>query len=143
MTLETIQQIFLGGGGVILILMTLLQITPIKINPWSWIARNIGRAINRDVIDKVDKLGEDVSTLRKECDEREATLCRTHILRFGDEILHGVLHSKEHYLQILADIDSYEDYCDTHPGYKNNVASETIKHIKHKYQEHLEEESFL
>ena len=143
MALETIQQIALGGGGVILILMTLLQITPIKINPWSWIARSIGRAINHDVINKVDKLGEDVSTLRKECDEREVTLCRTHILRFGDEILHGVLHSKEHYLQILADIDTYEAYCSTHIDYKNNVAGETIKHIKHKYQEHLEEDSFL
>ena len=65
MTLETIQQIALGGGGVILILMTLLQITPIKINPWSWIARSIGRAINRDVIDKVDKLGEDVGTKKR------------------------------------------------------------------------------
>ena len=37
----------------------------------------------------------------------------------------------------------YENYCDDHPKYMNNVAVATIKHIKHMYQKHLEEDSFL
>ena len=45
----SIQQILCGGGGIVLVLMTLVQITPVKINPWSWIARAIGKAINADV----------------------------------------------------------------------------------------------
>ena len=36
--------------------LTVLQVAPIKINPWTWIARAIGRAINAEVIAKVDKL---------------------------------------------------------------------------------------
>jgi hypothetical protein len=143
MTLEEIRNIALGGGGIILLLMTIVQITPIKFNPWSFLSRKIGRAINGEVIDKVDRLSKDVSDLRDECSERDATLSRTHILRFGDEILHGVPHSKEHYEQILLDVDAYEEYCETHQDYKNNVAVATIKHIKRMYQKHMEEDSFL
>lgn len=143
MTLEMTKQIAIGGGGALILLLTIIQITPIKINPWTWMARRIGRAINGEVIDKVDALGNELADHKAKSEERHATLCRAHILRFGDEVLHGVPHSKEGYDNILLDIDSYEEYCDNHPGYKNNVALATIKHIKKMYQKHLEEDSFL
>ena len=41
----------LTGGGIILVAMTLIQIAPIKLDPWSAVARAIGRAINKDVIE--------------------------------------------------------------------------------------------
>lgn len=147
MTLEAIKQIFLGGGGVVtaivIIALTLIQITPIKLNPWSWIGRRIGRMLNGEVLDKVDNLTKELEDHKKNSAEREATQCRSRILRFGDEILHGVLHSHEHYLQILLDVDAYEEYCDAHPDYRNNVAVATITHIKNMYQKHLQEDSFL
>ena len=143
MTLDAIKQIFLGGGGAVVIIMTLIQITPIKINPWSWIAKKIGRAINGEVLNEVKAVKAELADHKAKSAEREATQCRSRILRFGDEILHSVPHSKEHYEQILIDIDSYEEYCDEHQDYKNNVAVATIKHIKKMYQKHLEEDSFL
>ena len=143
MTLESIKQIAIGGGGLLLLLMTLIQITPIKLNPWSWLGRCIGRAINGEVLAKVDNLSKELADHKAKSAERDATLSRTHILRFGDEILHGIPHSKEHYDQILSEISDYENYCDEHPGYRNNVAVGTIKHIKKKYQQHLDEDSFL
>lgn len=143
MNIETIKQLVLGGGGVLLVLMTLIQITPIKLNPWSWVARCIGRAINGEVLTKVDNLSQELADHKAKSAEREATQCRSRILRFGDEILHNIPHSKEHYDQILIDIDSYEEYCDDHQDYKNNVAVATIKHIKKMYQKHLQDDSFL
>lgn len=144
MTLDAMWKAFLGGGvGVIVILMTIIQITPIKINPWSWLGHRIGRLLNGEVIDKVDNLSAELADHKAKSAERDATQCRSRILRFGDEILHGVLHSHEHYLQILLDVDAYEEYCDNHPGYRNNVAVATITHIKKMYQKHLEEDSFL
>ena len=143
MTLEDLKTILFSGGGVLLILMTVIQITPIKFNPWSWLGRCIGRTINGEVIVKVDNLSKELADHKAKSAEREATQCRSRILRFGDEILHSIPHSKEHYEQILIDIDSYEEYCDDHQDYKNNVAVATIKHIKKMYQKHLEEDSFL
>lgn len=143
MTVENIKEILLQGGGATLVLMTLIQISPIKFNPWSRIARCIGRAINGELIDKVDGLAIDMKKNKDDDDEQWASLSRSHILRFGDELLHGVSHSKEHFDQILLDISKYELYCSTHKDYLNDVAHETIKRIKDTYQKCLAENSFL
>lgn len=142
-TVEEIKEIVMYSGGLTLLLMTLIQITPIKINPWTWLGRVIGRAINGEVLDKVNSLSEDVKALKEEDAEQWASLSRSHILRFGDELLHGVPHSKEHFDQILLDISKYEDYCDEHPNYKNNIANATIRQIKNTYQKCLENNKFL
>ena len=143
MTLDAIKEMFLGGGGVLIVLLTLIQITPIKINPWNWIGKKIGRMLNGEVLDEVSSLKKELTDHKDKSEERHATLCRAHILRFGDEVLHGTPHSKEAYDSILLDIDSYERYCTNHPGYKNNIAVQTIEHIKRKYQEHIINNDFL
>lgn len=143
MTFEEIRQILLYGGGSIAILMTIVQITPIKLNPWSWLGRLIGRAINGEVIEKVEALSLDVKNNKADDDEQWASLSRSHILRFGDEIRHHVSHSKEHFDQILLDISKYERYCEAHPEYKNNIAVATIHQIKNTYQKCLEKDDFL
>ena len=138
-----IKELLTSGGGALLILLTLIQIAPVKINPWSWLAKNIGKAINGEVVEKVDNLSTDIRNLRDECEEREATACRTRILRFGDEILHDVRHSKEHFDQILIDITSYENYCASHPDFRNNVAVATIKRINQVYARCIRDNDFL
>ena len=139
----SLQDIALYSGGGLLLLLTFVQISPIKIHPWRWMARCIGRALHKDLFAKIDAIDQKVVSLEEKSDERNADSCRSQILRFGDEILHGVPHSKEHYDDILRLITEYENYCADHPKYMNNVAVATIKHIKHMYQRHLEEDSFL
>ena len=51
----TLKEILETGGGVLLIVLTLVQIAPIKVNPWSVIAAALGRALNKDVIDLIEK----------------------------------------------------------------------------------------
>ena len=136
-------KIVLDGGIIVAILMSVFEISKIPINPWSWLAKHIGKAINGEVIEKVDRLGVEVKNLRAECDEREATSCRTRILRFGDEILHGDRHSKEHFDNILLDITCYERYCGDHPDFRNNIAAATIERIRHVYKERLAKNDFL
>lgn len=143
MTAETIKEILMYSGGALALLMTIVQITPIKINPWSWLGKMIGRAINGEVLEKVDALSKDVKKNKADDDEQWASLSRTHILRFGDEILHGVGHSKEHFDQVMRDIKKYETYCDTHPDYLNGVAHATIQQIKKTYQKCLDNNDFL
>lgn len=127
---------FLGG-------MTLIQIAPIKINPWTWVAKAIGRAINAEVIDKVGKMEKDIQNLKQSTEEHEAKSARVRILRFGDEILHDVKHSQEHFNQVLLDITEYEEYCEKHPDFRNNVTCITTKRIKETYEKCLMDNSFL
>lgn len=128
----------------------LIQIAPIKLNPWSTMARRLGRAINHDMLSKFENLEKDVAELRKvgdareaKEDERNAKAYRMRILRFGDEIRHGQLHSAEHYNDVLQDITDYEAYCVSHPGFKNQKAQSTIKLIAKAYEEHMRKNDFL
>lgn len=143
MTLETIKQFSLYSSGALILLMTIIQIAPIKVNPWSAIGRAIGRAINGEVLEKVETLTKEVKQNKADDDEQWVTLSRTHILRFGDELLHGVSHSKEHFDQVLDDISKYENYCKNHQNYPNGKAIATIKQIKKTYQKCLDENNFL
>lgn len=144
MELSSLLASYAGEGfGVLLVLLTLIQIAPIKLNPWSFIAKRIGRAINGEVLAKVDQLSNDLKNLREVCDEREADSCRSRILHFNDEILHEVRHTKEHFDQILVDISKYEGYCDTHRDYRNNVAHLAIDNVKRTYKKCGEEGTFL
>ncbi len=139
----SIQEIVLGGGGVLLVVMSLVQIAPVKLNPWSWLARKFGRAINGEVLEKVDRLEKDITKMKQDADERAAVVCRVRILHFGDETLHGVLHSKDHFDQILTDITEYERYCAAHPNFKNNMTVLTSARIQEIYAERLEKNDFL
>ena len=52
----SIQEILASSGGALVILMTLVQIAPIKVNPWSAIGKMIGKALNGDVIAKLNEV---------------------------------------------------------------------------------------
>ena len=122
----------------------------INLKPLSWFFGSLGQAINKEVLamnkevlDKVDYLEKQVQEIKDDAEEREAKAARSSILRFGDECLHDVKHSKEHFDQIMRDIDAYETYCDTHPEFENNQAVHTIQLINEIYHDRLKEHSFL
>lgn len=143
MTLNDIVLLAKDNSGIValcvLVVMSLVEVSPIKINPWSF----LGNMLNKGVIDKMDKLEKDVADVKKEVAESSAVTSRYRILRFDDEILHEVRHTKEHFDQILLDIDVYEGFCDEHPDFKNNLAVMAIRHIKQVYQKCSTDNSFL
>lgn len=73
---------------------------------------------------------EGFKKLNKKVDYNAAVLARTHILRFNDEILNGMKHSREYWRQQLDDCDTYEEFCKENPDFKNSyteIADENIK----------------
>ena len=131
-----VQELLAGGGGLLLVLMTLMQIAPVKINPWSWLARAIGRAVNAEVIKKLD----DHITMD---DRRTADGHRARILHFNNELLRDIGHTQEEFFEVLAEIDAYEKYCREHPEYPNNRAVLAIENIQEVYKERLKKRDFL
>ena len=138
-----VQDLLLPCGGLLIVLLTLIQIAPIKINPWSAIAKTLGRAINKEMMDKLESLDKEMKQLRDATALESALNCRVRIIHFGDETLHGQKHTKEHFDQILRDIDKYEHYCSTHPEFENNVTVLTSARIKEIYQKRLADGDFL
>ena len=93
--------------------------------------------------DKTDAVIAKVEQLQKEFEEDRASNARIRILRFSDEVRHGVRHSKESFDQVNLDIDTYHRYCNSHPEYKNNRAVMAIKNIENVYAKCLRENDFL
>jgi len=145
-----IQEMFAAGGGVLFALLTLIQITPIQVNPWSALAKVIGRAINADVLQEIEEIkqGQKLNQQRLEAhvradDERDADYHRARILAFNEELIRERRHTRESFIEILSEIDVYEHYCSEHPDYPNNRAVCAIDNIKRVYKERLEKHDFL
>lgn len=136
----------LGGAG----LMTIFEVTPIQLNPWSKIAEWLGKAANKEVLKELQdqaKTFEEVKTktdqLAERIDRKDAEDARNHILRFGDEVKNKIRHSQEYFNQILDDITKYEKYCREHPDFKNERTAATEAIIKEVYQKCIRENDFL
>ena len=139
----SLQQIFYTTGGGVLLLLTLIQIAPIKVDPWTAIFRAIGRAFNAELLEEVRDVRSTLDNHIKADDERNADEHRARILRFNNELIREIPHTKEEFIDVLADIDYYESYCRDHPDYKNNRAVFAIANIGKSYTERLEKHDFL
>ncbi len=146
----SIAEILAGGGGALLLVLTLIQIAPIKIDPWTAIFRAVGHAFNGDLMDKMDALKNVQESTQKALDDhikadqwRSADEHRARILHFNNELLRDIPHTKEEFIEILNDIDFYEKFCDTHKDYKNNRAVHAIANISRVYDERMEKRDFL
>lgn len=139
----SLQEIAAGGSGAFLILLTLIEIAPIRANPWSAIGRMIGRMLNGDVIQKLEELEQRLDGHIRVDDERNADSHRLRILQFNTELLRGIRHTEEDFNEILYNIDCYERYCSDHPDYQNNRAIHAIKNIDRIYDECMKKHDFL
>lgn len=148
--LRTARDIFLGGGAGLVAILSLVEIAPVKINPWRAVARAIGRAINGEVLESVEDVKRAQRDTRKALDEhirsddeRNADTLRMRILHFNNDLLRGDRHTREDFIEILAVIDAYEQYCKNHPNYRNNRASHAIANIGRVYDDRLKLRDFL
>lgn len=150
----TLQQILeLVGenwGWMVVALLSIVEVSKIKINPWTilfeWIGNLFMSGVKKDISDlnkKVTGVQADIVEMKAESREAEAKAARNRILRFGDEVYQGVHHSKEYFDHILDDISNYKKYCKDHPDFQNEMTVMTAQHIETIYQRCLEEHDFL
>ena len=119
--------------------VTLIQIAPIKINPWSALARAIRKMIIGDIETKLDEIASKVDRLESNVEEDKAVRARMNILRFADELYSGQHHTQELFLQILDTIKVYDEYCKNHPKFPNGRTEQGCKLIQDTYNKLWEE----
>lgn len=138
-----LQEFIAGGGSLLLVLMTLVQIAPVKLNPWSWVAKVVRKAIYGDVEKRLSDIEAKLDGHIDMDDRRTADSHRAQILHFNNELLRPIQHTKEEFIEVLAKIDAYEKYCETHPEYPNNRAVLAIENIREVYRERMKKRDFL
>lgn len=153
---EIISNLNFGNISIIcFLILSLVEISPIKINPWSmlirWFARLLGIS---DLKTEIAQVRNRMYELEKKIDNmkiseeekeqlKEALAARRRILRFNDEILLKIKHSKEMFNDILKDITDYDNYCRTHPDFVNQRAVFAEQNVGKAYKKCMEDNDFL
>ena len=137
-------------AAILVVLSTLVEVSKIKINPWSSLAKAIGRAINADVLQDLSKVKQELEETKTALDrhiemddKRNADMHRANILQFNTALLRNIQHTKEDFSEIMYNIDCYERYCREHPNYQNNRAVHAIANIKRVYADLMKTRNFL
>ena len=120
---ELIQELDISLGSVsvfLIVLLSIVQISPIKINPWSKLWKAVGNSLNHGVMDKIEEKFEgiesrftriesaveniqtDVTALDVTVNDMDSSIrmdqavnYRVRILRFCNELQEGRKHSKD------------------------------------------------
>ena len=101
--------------------------------PWTALFTFIGKILTKEfsesqkaLVDRVDVLSDKIEAVAESVAETRAIAARVRILRFADEIIGKQVHSRESYVQIFTDIDTYDKFCRSHLDFKNhNTVSAT------------------
>ena len=149
MTLQAVWDILMGwkeeaGVGLIIliILMSVVQVSKININPWDWILGGIGKKLNATMLTKVEdiekKLDEHIKADEKEKLENQ----RRDILEFANSCMNGRKHTQEQFKFIIKKCDEYEKYIEEN-HIKNGEITLAIEEIRRLYSKCLQKNLFL
>ena len=113
----------------------LLQIVPIKINPWSALLKWISKTITGDACSKIDDL-------IKQVDENEKDRIRWEILDVANSCRNGRKHTRDEFQHIVALNDKYKKLLEK-TNDKNGVFELEYDYIQKIYAERLAKNDFL
>ena len=129
------------GAGMFIVLavfLSLVQIAPIKINPWDTILGWIGSKINAGVKKQLDAVSQQSNVQKEEFREFWIDYQRQAILRFSRECSQDMSHSREEWNHILDIIKRYETFCSKHE-IANGVIEENSSYLRDLHKKLLQE----
>lgn len=125
---ELLNHLGLGyWAGGILILLCLIQISPLKLNPWDSIFRWVGGKVN-------GKMQDELKDLERHVQDMWVASHRQSVLTFAREAREGIKHSSDEWTNVLNIIAEYERFV-----MENNISNGIVKadseYIRSLYQE--------
>ena len=126
--IKPILQIFAACGIII-------EFSPIKINPLSYILKRIGSIMNSD-------LNAQIRVLNEELVEHEIDQLRWNILDFSNSCMRGENHTKEEFDHVINDHQKYEEIL-KREGRVNGQVDMAYSVIIELYTKHIKDNSFL
>jgi hypothetical protein len=113
--------------GLLILLLSLVQISPAKLNPWDNILGWIGKKTNGAAEKRLDKL-------EKHIREMWINNHRQTILTFARECRANIEHSSDEWTNVLNVAEEYEKYV-TENEVTNGIITQDTEYIRNLYQE--------
>lgn len=131
---------------VIICVMSLIQIVPIKCNPWTAFAkllRFIGHLFTGDLVSKLDEITKKVDNLSDKVDDNEVDRIRWEIRSFADSCRRkDTPHTQDDFLHIFKINKKYHSILEEIHK-ENGEIDGYMKYLNKLYQEMLENDAFL
>lgn len=127
---------------IIIIVSIFIQITPIKVNPWSALFKWIGKTITGNACSKIDGLIDKVEKIEKDVKTNEKDRIRWEILDFANSCRNDRKHTRDEFQHIVALNDKYKRLL-KETGDSNGVFEVEYNYIQDLYAERLEKNDFL
>lgn len=127
---------WLAHPGVVLVgAITLIQITPIKINPWTWLRKKTSDLI-------YGELRKDIQTIQEEITEMKVQNWRWNVLDFANSCKNGRRHTQDEWKHAISQLAEYERYIKRNEII-NGVFDEDARYLREEYQERCRNNDFL
>lgn len=119
-------------------ILSLIQIAPIKVNPWDSMLGWVGSKINAGIKGQLEAVRLQADSQQEEFREFWIDYQREAILRFSRECSQEIPHSREEWNHILDIIKRYESFCAKH-DIANGVIEENSSYLRDLHKQLLQE----
>ena len=140
--IDYLKDIFTTPSVVIFGAITLIEIAPIKINPWATLFKWIGNIINGDIQTEIKEMKDNLTELKKDFEFKKAEDMRWEILNFANSCRRGVEHGKDAWRHTMSQLAEYESYTEK-KHITNGVIEEDAHYLRELYQERNRKNDFL
>lgn len=158
--LSTIWEWIRNIASIVAVLSFVIEFTPIKLHPLTFVCRKLGGAFNKELNEKIDNLNKEVNDLKKDLLETETSLkekidsndrkqsirhmknLRSEILSFSSSCMHRERHTKNEFENFFDNHEEYENLI-SELGMTNGVVDEEFEFTKEVYHDCLIHDSFL
>ena len=149
MTIQSIWDIIVGlkeeagiGLLILIILMSIVQVSKININPWDWLLGGIGKKLNANILTEVEGIKKTLDEHIKADEKEKLENQRRDILEFANSCMNGRRHTQEQFKFVIKKCDEYEKYIeDNH--IKNGEITSAIEEIRRLNTKCRQKNSFL
>lgn len=122
--------------------ITLIQVSPIKLDPWTWIGKLFRSFFTKDLDKRLNEIRNDIEAIKGTIADDKVENARWNILDFANSCRQGRRHTKEEWDHCIQSIYWYTDYCLAH-NINNGVLTECEDYLKDTYRKILEKDDFL
>ena len=133
--IESTKELITSPEVIILGVVTLVEVSPIKINPWQKLFRWIGNMVNGDFY-------KEFSEMKRDFEQTKANDMRWNILNFANSCRRGTEHGKDEWRHVIAQIREYEEYTEA-KGIVNGVIDEDSHYLRELYMHRNQKNDFL
>jgi len=115
-------------------LSVVVEITPIKINPWSKILKSVGKIMNQDLCVGMKNINEKLKVVSSRVDENEIDRIRYEILDFSNACRNNREHSKDQFQHVIDINKKYHKILEEN-GLENGIIDVEYDYILRVYKD--------